>query len=248
MFAIGAGGSLAIDTAGDLAPTGVTLVTSPHSAAEFTVTGQPGAGYAITLPASVTLASGANNIIVQYLVNGGRARTVAGSRGGKVIAFLQPDVPVEITLDMSTVEDAFMVPMQEGCRVTPRGGVVSSCSFTMTTGGEVDGIVSAQRQQGDSVPLKGVRVDLLRAAGDGVKLHASTLSQESGYYLFKAVKPGDYLIVIPDQELARLDAAPAQPLRVAMPDGGDMISGQDFLLQRAAARPTLEAAAGRKPE
>lgn len=72
MFAIGAGGSLAIDTAGVLTPTGVTVVTSPHSAAEFTVTGQSGAGYAITLPAAVTLASGANNITVNtFTVNNG---------------------------------------------------------------------------------------------------------------------------------------------------------------------------------
>lgn len=91
-----------------------------------------------------------------------------------------------------------------------------------------------------------MRVDLLRAGREGVELHASTLSQESGYYLFKAVKPGDYLVVIPDQELARLDAAPPQPLRVAMPDGGDMVSGQDFLLEPASALPTLEAAANRR--
>jgi hypothetical protein len=55
-------------------------------------------------------------------------------------------------------------------------------------------------------------------------------------------------VVIPEKELARLNAAPAKPLRVAMPDGGDMVSGQDFLLEEAAALPTIEAAASRGPD
>jgi len=59
-----------------------------------------------------------------------------------------------------------VVPSEEGCRITPRAGVVSVCSFTMTAGGEVDGMVLALLEQSGEVPLSGVRVDLL-AEGPG---------------------------------------------------------------------------------
>ena len=178
---------------------------------------------------------------IGFLVNGSRARTIAGSRGGEVIAYLQPDLPVDVTLDPATVEDPFMVPVNEGCRVVPRAGVVATCNFTLTVGGEIDGIVMTRGE----VPVKGVRVDLMAEGVDGPRLQASTRSEESGYYLFKTVKPGSHRIVIPDAEAARLKAAAVRPLRVAMPVGGDMVSGQDIFLEPAApvSGTTLEAGA-----
>lgn len=167
---------------------------------------------------------------IGFLINGGRAITVSGSKGVSVIAFLQPDTPVDVTVDIATVEDPFMVPKEEGCHITPRAGVVSACQFTMITGGEIDGMVMV-RLKSEEVPLKEVRVDLMTAGGS--KLVASTLSQESGYYLFKAVKPGSYNIVIPKAEVARLKTATALPIPATMPEGGDQISGKDFFLEAA---------------
>jgi len=168
---------------------------------------------------------------VGFLINGGRAIAVAGSKGVPVIAFLQPDIPVDVTVDIATVEDPFMIPKEDGCHITPRAGIVSACRFTMITGGEIDGMVMA-RLKSEEVPLKEVRVDLV-TAGTQSKLIASTLSQESGYYLFKTVKPGSYNIVISEAEIARLKTATAVPIPAMMPEGGDQISGKDFLLQAA---------------
>jgi hypothetical protein len=172
---------------------------------------------------------------VGFLVNGSRAYLVPGSKGWPVIVALQPDLPVDVTVDMTTVEDPFMVPVEEGCHIVPRAGVVSSCKFTMTTGGEIDGMVFVRLGQTGEVPLKDVRVDLLGEGVNGGKLQASTRSQESGYYLFKTVKPGNYRIVVPGPELARLKAAAVAPIAVTMPVGGDMVSGNDLILAPAAA-------------
>ena len=166
---------------------------------------------------------------VAFLLNDGRAPVVTGSRGIPVIAFLQPDVPVDVTVDVSTLVDPFMVPAETGCRITPRSGVVSVCNFTMTTGGEIDGMIFISLKSGE-VPLKGVRVDLLAEGAAGATLQSSTGSEESGYYLFKTVKPGRYQVVVPETELMRLKAA-ARPIGVTMPAGGDLVSGQDIILQ-----------------
>lgn len=169
---------------------------------------------------------------VGFLVNGSRALTLRGSKGLPVIAFLQPDVPVNVTVDIATVEDPFMIPLEDGCRIIPRAGVVSACRFTMITGGEIDGMVMV-KMKSEEVPLKEVRVDLM-TAGPNPKLVASTLSQESGYYLFKAVKPGSYNIVLPEKESTRLKTAVALPIQAIMPEEGDQISGKDFMLEVAA--------------
>lgn len=151
-----------------------------------------------------------------------------------VIAYLQPDVPVDVTVDLTTVEDPFMVPLEDGCHIVPRAGVVSACNFTMTTGGEIDGMVFARLSKSGEVPVKGVRVDLMTDGVSGQKLLATARSEDSGYYLFKTVKPGNYQIVIPDVELNRLKAAPVAPIAVTMPVGGDMLSGKDLYLEAPA--------------
>jgi hypothetical protein len=61
------GGTVVLDPAGTRAQTGgVTLpvITGSPTAAKFTVSGQAGTTYAITLPASVVLTNGTNNMTV----------------------------------------------------------------------------------------------------------------------------------------------------------------------------------------
>lgn len=212
-------------------------IAADAPAGPVVVSAEPLSPYGII--AVSTKAAGADGILrplpgIGFLLNGSRARTIPGSRGAAVIAFLQPDVPVDVTVDMATVEDPFMVSLEDGCRITPRAGVVSTCNFTMTSGGEIDGMVLVRLRHSGEVPIKGVRVDLMSELNGERKLQASTRSEESGYYLFKTVKPGKYRVVIPAAEIARLKAAASQPHEVTMPAGGDMVSGLDFVLERAA--------------
>lgn len=62
-FSAGAGGTLTVSTSGARTYSGVVpLTSSTTTAAKFDVTGESGATYAITLPASVTLTSGADTM------------------------------------------------------------------------------------------------------------------------------------------------------------------------------------------
>ena len=174
---------------------------------------------------------------IGFLVNGNRAATtIRGSKGAPVIAFLPPDLPVDVTVDLATVEDPFMVPKEDGCHITPRAGVVSACRFTMITGGEIDGMVLANLKKSGEVPLKGVRLNLLPVGDPAAKAIASTQTEESGYYVFKGVKPGNYRIIVPEEETARLKTVAALPLSATMPEGGDQISGKDFMLEVSAGK------------
>ncbi|WP_224984181.1 carboxypeptidase-like regulatory domain-containing protein [Geomonas agri] len=174
---------------------------------------------------------------VDFLLNGSRARAIPDGAGDQVIAFLQPDIPVDVTVDMTSIEDPFMVPAEEGCRIVPRAGVVARCAFTLTTGGEVDGTVTVRLARGGAVPIKGVRVELIGAEERQDKPQAMTLSEESGYYLFKTVRPGRYQVRIPADEVRRLKASELPPRGVTVPPGGDMVSGIDFELAPVDAAP-----------
>jgi hypothetical protein len=218
-FSVGLSSSLAADrynrqaviSAEALSPSGMITVSATAAAGSSPGKELPGIG---------------------FLVNGSHALTVTGTRGAPVIAFLRPDIPVDITIDLTTVEDPFMVPKEDGCHITPRAGVISFCRFTMVTGGEIDGMVLVRLNKNEEVPLKGVRLGLA-GPGDsqGAKLLASTQTEESGYYVFKGVRPGNYQIVIPEEESARLKTAAARPIAATMPEGGDQISGKDFMLE-----------------
>ncbi|QXM08033.1 carboxypeptidase-like regulatory domain-containing protein [Geomonas subterranea] len=174
---------------------------------------------------------------VDFLLNGSRVRALPDGSGGQVIAFLQPDIPVDVTVDLTSIEDPFMVPSQEGCRIVPRGGVVARCDFTMTTGGEIDGTVTVRLARGREVPIKGVKVELAGEGEQQGRAQATTLSEESGYYLFKAVRPGRYLVRIPADELQRMKASTLPARGATVPPGGDMISGVDFVLAPADTAP-----------
>ncbi|WP_239027578.1 hypothetical protein [Geomonas diazotrophica] len=92
---------------------------------------------------------------VDFLLNGSRVRAIPDGAGAQVIPFLQPDVPVDVTVDMTSIEDPFMVPTEEGCRIVPRAGVVARCAFTLTTGGEIDGTVTVRLARGGGGAYEG---------------------------------------------------------------------------------------------
>lgn len=169
-----------------------------------------------------------------FLVNGHKAVLSSGNNDLPVITGLAPDVPVDITVDLSTIEDPFMVPEQDGCRIVPRRGVESSCQIKMITGGEIDGMVyGGVTRNGNQVltPLRGVSVDLV-STGSHEKKVASTITQESGYYLFRGVMPGNYAIRVADGDIVRLKASRPEPLNVTMPSGGDLVTVNDLVLMK----------------
>ncbi|QXE86716.1 hypothetical protein KP003_20605 [Geomonas nitrogeniifigens] len=80
-------------------------------------------------------------------------------------------------------------------------------------------------------------MELVGAGEQQGRLQATTLSEESGYYLFKTVRPGKYLVRIPVEEVQRLKANALSPRGVTVPPGGDMVSGIDFVLAQDDAAP-----------
>ena len=77
----GVAGTVVLDTAGSRTPTNVSLLTGGTvSAATFAVTGSASETYTITLPASATITSGANNMTVDtFTHNAGGSPALDGT-------------------------------------------------------------------------------------------------------------------------------------------------------------------------
>lgn len=88
-FAAGSGGTVTISAAGARsAGGGVVLVSSgPGAVAQFTVSGDANAGYAITLPANgeVSLTSGANSMAVNNFVSNPASTGQIGGGGSQTL-------------------------------------------------------------------------------------------------------------------------------------------------------------------
>ncbi|MBJ6798962.1 carboxypeptidase-like regulatory domain-containing protein [Geomonas propionica] len=212
---------------------GVRSSVADVAAGRLLASAEPLAPYGmIAVSATVAEPDGRRSALprVDFLLNGSRARAIPDGAGAQVIAFLQPDIPVDVSVDMTSIEDPFMVPTEEGCRIVPRAGVVARCAFTLATGGEIDGTVTVRLARGGGVPIRGVRVELVGVEERQGRAQATTLSEESGYYLFKTVRPGRYQVRIPADEVRRLKASALPPRGVTVPPGGDMVSGIDFEL------------------
>jgi len=163
------------------------------------------------------------------MVNGNRQPARTNAKGVAWLDRLPTRVPLDIGLDVQTLEDPFWQPARKGVRMVARPGHVASIDFPVVQTSEIDGTVylqegSARRGIGN------VTLELLDAAGAVV---SSTRSSADGYFVLADITQGRYIL--------RASPAQLQQLGLATPDGreltiggdGKIVSGADFVLERS---------------
>ncbi len=167
---------------------------------------------------------------VRFVVNGGVSLGATGKDGILIIKQLPVGVPIDISVSPESIPEPFLVSAAAGYRIEPRPGGMSVINFNFVPSGEVDGIVQFSSKKG-LVPVAEVKVELLDRLGQVV---AKTKSEQSGYFLFKNVKGGEYRVVLGEGEGARLLVNQEKPVALVMPADGDMLTGNDLILVKAA--------------
>ncbi|MDD4425811.1 MAG: DUF4402 domain-containing protein, partial [Mariniphaga sp.] len=99
-------GTVELGTDGERTETNVILpsVTGTVTAAEFTVTGLTGSTYAITLPTTVTITSGANNMTIDNFTNNATNTLTAGTETFNVGATLNVKAEQAVGLYQGTFD------------------------------------------------------------------------------------------------------------------------------------------------
>jgi len=139
------------------------------------------------------------------------------ARGHAFVEGLQPYNKVLISVDESTLPDAFLVPRGKGLVVTPRPGVPAVVELAISPTGEVEGELIAP----DDRPAAGVELELV---GPGGVVAARAISEYDGFFLFERVPYGRYTL--------KMSAASEQVLGPA----GELATGIELGAQQTVKR------------
>jgi hypothetical protein len=160
---------------------------------------------------------------------GGRYPGRTDANGLLKIDGLPAYLPLNLSVDSSTLEDPQWRAASEGVRVVPRPGVTQVIDVPVLDTAEIEGTVSLLDAKGKAKPVAYVRLEWVNESG---RVLASTRSASDGYYLLHQVRPGKgRLRVAPEQAQAlHLGGQLSRDLQV--PGNGHGLPDQNLLLER----------------
>lgn len=146
----------------------------------------------------------------------------------KVYLFVN-DVPthqkINMSVDLSSLEDPYWIPSTEGVSFTLRPGRVIAYDIPIYTGGEIDGTVRL-KEKGETRPVSKVKLEIINH--EGVVIQNAETAYD-GFYLFTQIPPGEYRLRINEKQQKRLKLQ-AKEESVTIGGDGTLLSGMDFEL------------------
>ncbi len=132
-----------------------------------------------------------------------------------------------IELDLTTVDDPFLVPVVKGANVLGHPGGIVDVEMAFAYTSEIEGLVTDADYP--EAQLRHIGLELLDDGGE--RVHA-TVVEFDGFYYFTGVMPGSYVLrVVPTTLNSRLYEFPA-PITIVVPGRGGFVPGPDILLKR----------------
>ncbi len=158
----------------------------------------------------------------------GQSGAASDSRGLAVVRGLGENRPVNVAVDVGSIEDPFQQPDRLGFQVLPRPGRLHRSEIGLVQTAEVETTIlfegAAERAVGN------VDLELVDAEG---KVVETARSEFDGFVLFDKVRAGTYRIRLQPQQSARLGLAMAEQTVVVAPDK-DVIRGPQLRVRRGA--------------
>lgn len=139
---------------------------------------------------------------------------------------LREYVPTDIEIAAAPSDAPFTAPRAPGRSVDPAAGRLFAVDYAVVNTGDVDGFIRSGGREANGVP--NVPVRLRDAAGAIV---TETRSEQDGFYIFEAIRPGEYRIDVAPDEATRRGARPPAPIPVVIGPEGSLISGLDIALR-----------------
>ncbi len=153
----------------------------------------------------------------------------SAENGSALITRVPSFSKTNLSVDTLTLEDELMVPRVEGYSVIARAGVVQQIDFPIIQTSEIDGTVYFIKEDGSEETVSGLTLFLVTPEGKKV---GQTKTEFDGLYIFSKVLPGDYLVVVSDEEMAMLSVKPFSVSQVKVELGSDIYSGYDIILNK----------------
>jgi hypothetical protein len=135
----------------------------------------------------------------------------------------------DITLDFSTIDDPFLVPLIEGVAIKARAGYVDNLDFPLAIGNEIEGTVYTINDKDVQIPISRSSVELIDKNGV-VKYQTET--GFDGYYLLMGVTAGTYVLRINSAYLDKMRLKTPPSITVNITNETGLLSGTDFYLEQ----------------
>jgi hypothetical protein len=135
--------------------------------------------------------------------------------------------PQTIELDLTTVDDPYLIPISKGANVLGHPGGIVDVELPFAYSSEIEGrIVDSSNPE---LSLRHVGLELLDT--DGARVNA-TVAEFDGFYYMTDILAGSYeLRVIPTTINTRIYEVP-EPITIVVPGEGGYIVGPDVVLTR----------------
>jgi hypothetical protein len=167
-----------------------------------------------------------------FTINGGASQARTDANGIAYLPRLPPNQKVDLGIDQGTLEDPQWLAMQQGVRVVPRAGKVSTHEFPVTVTGEIDGTTFLLDHD-----VKRAAADLeLELIDTNRKVVATTRSAADGYFVIGSVVPGNYLLRISSAQLKRLGMNDMGMHLLTVEPDGTFVNGREFYVEGGEAR------------
>ncbi len=162
-------------------------------------------------------------------INGAGAwnEAITSANGITYLAGLPAHRERDLAVDLTSLQDPFLLPSLDGLRATGHPGSHVVLEFPITYSGDIEGTVYARTPRGD-IPLRNIGLELVDLTQRSVR---KTVSEFDGYYLFQEIPPGWYEIHIIPETLVRKNLRMPAPVAAAVPPEGGVSDGNDFVLR-----------------
>jgi hypothetical protein len=149
-------------------------------------------------------------------------------RGLGMMTGLPPLQAVDITADLSSVEDAALLPTTRGLELFLRPGQIARIDMPLQTSGDIEGEVKLRRANGDQ-SVAGVLVQAIDASG---KIIGESRTEFDGYFSIAGLPARPYRIRISPEQLQRLGLKDPGDIASGISQTGEQIGKIRFLLER----------------
>lgn len=123
-----------------------------------------------------------------FVTTGSRlAEQTTDVNGRVMIAGLNPNMPVAVGIDTTSLANPMLAPKKALQLVTPRRGVAAPVEIGLVGAGDIEGVIA----KGDGQGFEGLDLELVDPSGNVV---ATTRTDFDGFFLFERVAYGEYRV------------------------------------------------------
>jgi len=163
---------------------------------------------------------------VGFTINGGYQKIKTDKNGIAFITGVPEHRPVNLAINISTLEDPLWTTALDGVRIVPRPGQAMQLDFPIFINGEIDGTIYLVKDN-RTIAAGRVKVEVVNQQGRVVR---STTTEYDGFYVISNIPLGTYSVRVSQSQMSSLNLQAEIEPSFEISSEDQFKSGVDFKL------------------